>query len=96
MLSKQGLLCGQRMGKLDFYEHCVFVKQCRVSFSMDVHRTKGTLDYIDSDIWCPSPVLFKGETRFLLILIDDDSRKAWVYPLKHKSDVFATFSERLS
>lgn len=49
-LSKQGLLCGQSTGKLDFCEHCVFEKQCRVKFNSVVHRTKETLDYIHSDL----------------------------------------------
>ncbi|ONK68536.1 uncharacterized protein A4U43_C05F12960 [Asparagus officinalis] len=93
ILSKQGLLCGQKTSKLDFYEHCVFGKHHRVSFSTGVRRTKGTLDYIHSDIWGPFQVPSKGGARFLLTLIDDYSRKVWVYPLKHKSDVFATFKQ---
>ena len=32
------------MGELYFCEHCVFKKQCKVKFSADIHRTKGTLD----------------------------------------------------
>ena len=32
LLSKQGLLCGQKIGKLDFCEYCIFGKQHRVSF----------------------------------------------------------------
>ena len=27
-----------------------FGKQCRVKFNVDVHRTKGILDYIHSDL----------------------------------------------
>jgi len=91
VLSKQGLLCGQKTGKLDFCEHCVFGKQHRVSFGTGVHRTKNTLDYIHLDVWGPSQVPSKGEASYLLTLIDDYSRKVWVYPLKNKSDVFATF-----
>lgn len=49
-LSKKGLLGGQITGKLDLCEHCVFGKQCRVKFSSVVHRTKGTVDYIHSDL----------------------------------------------
>ncbi|KAK2992378.1 hypothetical protein RJ640_018297 [Escallonia rubra] len=33
VLSKQGLLGSKKIRKLDFYEHCVFGKQCRVKFS---------------------------------------------------------------
>ncbi|KAK2978679.1 hypothetical protein RJ640_012585, partial [Escallonia rubra] len=40
VLSKQGLLGSKKTGKLDFCEHCVFRKQCRVKFSQAVHTTK--------------------------------------------------------
>ena len=75
MLSKQGLLCGQKTGKLNFCEHCIFGKKHIVSFGTGVHRTKDTLDYVYSDVWGPSQVLLKGETSYLLTLIDDYSRK---------------------
>ncbi|KAL5768311.1 hypothetical protein ACOSQ2_015094 [Xanthoceras sorbifolium] len=91
LLSKRGLLCGQSTGKMDFCEHCVFGKQKRLSFSTGIHRTKGTLDYIHSDLWGPSPVPSKGGARYLLTFIDDFSRKVWVFFLKNKNDVFDTF-----
>ena len=50
ILSKRGLLDGQKTGELNFCEHCVFGKQCRVKFSAGVHRTKGILDYIHLDL----------------------------------------------
>ncbi|KAK2966723.1 hypothetical protein RJ640_000624 [Escallonia rubra] len=40
VLSKQGLLGSKKIRKLDFCEHCVFGKQCRVKFSRAVHTTK--------------------------------------------------------
>lgn len=81
-LSKRGLLGGQSTGSMDFCEHCVFGKQKRVSFGTAVHRTKGTLDYIHSDLWGPSRMVSKGGSRYLLTFIDDFSRKVWVYFLK--------------
>ncbi|KAK2985903.1 hypothetical protein RJ640_008119 [Escallonia rubra] len=41
VLSKQGLLGSKKIGKLDFREHCVFGKQCKVKFSRTAHTTKG-------------------------------------------------------
>ncbi|KAG8474128.1 hypothetical protein CXB51_033787 [Gossypium anomalum] len=55
-LSKRGLLDGQRICKLNFWEHCVFGKQKRVRFTRRIHNTKGTLEYIHSDLWGPSRV----------------------------------------
>ncbi|KAK2976634.1 hypothetical protein RJ640_024168 [Escallonia rubra] len=40
VLSKQGLLGSKKIEKLNFCEHCVFGKQCRVKFSRAVHTTK--------------------------------------------------------
>ena len=47
ILSKRGLLCN-KVGKLDFCEHCVYRKQTKVKFSTAIHRTKGIVDYIHS------------------------------------------------
>ena len=93
LLSKRGLLCGQSTGKMDFCEHCVFGRQKRLSFGTGIHKTRGSLDYIHSDLWGPAPVPSKGGARYLLTFIDDFSRKVWVYFLKHKSDVFDTFKK---
>ncbi|KAI4303367.1 hypothetical protein MLD38_039008 [Melastoma candidum] len=92
-LSNRGLLPVQSIGKLDFCEHCVFGKQKRVSFNTAVHQTKGTLDYIHSDLWGPAQVTSKGGCIYFLTLIDDFSRKVWIYFLKNKSDVFDTFKQ---
>ncbi|KAL3514411.1 hypothetical protein ACH5RR_027128 [Cinchona calisaya] len=94
ILCKRCLLCGQSTGKMDFCEHCVFGKQKRVSFkSPAIHKTKGTLDYIHSDLWGPLRTPSKGGARYMLTFINDYSRKVWVYFLKHKNDVFLTFKQ---
>ena len=49
-LMKQGLLKGAKTGKFDFCEHCVMGKQTRVKFGIAIHRTKGSLDYIHTDV----------------------------------------------
>ncbi|KAG9454463.1 hypothetical protein H6P81_007367 [Aristolochia fimbriata] len=63
LLSKRGLLWGESTGKMVFCEHCIFDKQKRVAFSTGIHRKKGTLDYIHSDIWGPAQVVSKGGAR---------------------------------
>ncbi|KAG8477605.1 hypothetical protein CXB51_030323 [Gossypium anomalum] len=74
-LSKKGLLDGQGICKLNFCEHCVFRKQKRVRFSRGIHNTKGTLEYIHSDLWGPSRVPSRGGANYMLTFIDDFSRK---------------------
>ena len=71
----------------------MFGKQKRVSFIPGAHFTKGTLDYIHSDLWGPSKYPSMGGARFMLTIIDDYFRKLWVFFLKNKSDVFATFKD---
>lgn len=56
ILGKQGLLDGCKVGTLDFCDCCIFGKQCMVKFNTGIHRTKGTLDYIYSDLWGPFKV----------------------------------------
>ena len=46
----RGLLNGLSISKLNLYEHFVFRKQMRVKFTKNIHNTKGTLDYINSDL----------------------------------------------
>ncbi|KAM3319479.1 putative protein isoform X1 [Capsicum chacoense] len=74
-LSRRGLLDGQSITKLEFCEHCIFGKQKRVRFTKGIHSTKGTLDYIHSDLWGPAGVPSKGGANYLLTIIDDYSRK---------------------
>ncbi|KAH0655443.1 hypothetical protein KY285_030325 [Solanum tuberosum] len=94
ILGKRGLICGQSTGNMEFCEHCVFEKQKRVNFkSPAIHRTKGTLDYIHSDLWGPSRTPSKGGAWYMLTFIDDYLRKVWVYFLKNKSNVFLTFKQ---
>jgi hypothetical protein len=93
ILSKQGLLCDQKTGSLDFCEHCVFGKQCRVKFSTSIHRTSGTMDYNHSDLWDSSQVPLNGGVRYFVTFIDDYSIKVWVYFLKKRSYVFVIFKQ---
>ncbi|KAG8473064.1 hypothetical protein CXB51_035003 [Gossypium anomalum] len=85
-LSKRGLLDGQGICKLNFCEHYVFGKQKRVRFTRGIHNTKGTLEYIHSDLWGPSRVPSRGGANYMLTFIDDFFRKVWAFFLKQKSD----------
>jgi len=93
LLSKQGSLGKQGISKLEFCKHCVFGKQKKVSFSTATHRTKGILDYIHSDLWGPSKVSSYRGRRYMITIIDDISRKVWVYFLRHKNETFPTFKK---
>ena len=92
-LSRRWLFDGQSTSKLKFWEHWIFGKQKRVKFTKGFYNSKGTLDYIHSDLWGPSSVPSKEDANYMLTIIDDFSKKVWVFVLKEKSDVFPTFKE---
>ena len=90
-LMKQGLLKGAKTCKLAFCEHCVLGKQTRVKFGTAVHRTKGTLDYIHTDVWGPTKVSSLGGKHYFVSFVDDFSRRVWVYTMRHKDEVLKIF-----
>ena len=79
ILSKRGLLGSEGTRKLDFCDHSVFGKQKGVSFSTATYRSKGTLDYIHSDLWGSSRVPFIGGKRCMPTFVHDFSQRVWVY-----------------
>ncbi|KAH9698871.1 Integrase catalytic domain-containing protein [Citrus sinensis] len=92
-LQKQGVLGSSQISELDFCEDCVLGKATRNSFGKSVHSTKGILEYIHSDLWGPAQTMSLGGNTYFLSLIDDYSRRVWVYVLKHKDQVFGKFRE---
>ena len=68
-------------------------KNIKKIFPSSTKRSKGILDLIHSDLCGPisSPSL-SGYLCYVL-LIDDFSRKSWIYFLKAKSETFNKFQE---
>ncbi|KAH9762600.1 Integrase catalytic domain-containing protein [Citrus sinensis] len=93
ILEKQGVLGDDKVGSVEFCEVCVLGKSSRTSFKTAVHKTKGTLDYIHSDLWGPAQTISLGGAKYFLSLIDDYSRMVWVYLLKSKNKVFEKFKQ---
>lgn len=92
-LGKQNLLCGDQTSRLEFCESCTLEKSCRVKFNIAIHNTKGILNYVHSDLWGPSKVCSKGGVRYFISIIDDYSRRVWVYCLKSKDQAFEAFKD---
>ena len=79
---------------LGLCEDCIYGKQKRVSFSKTVRMSKAEkLELVHTDVWRPAPVKSLGGSSYYVTFIDDSNRKVWVYFLKNKSDVFATFKK---
>ncbi|KAH9768873.1 Integrase catalytic domain-containing protein [Citrus sinensis] len=92
-LQKQGVLGDEKITELDFCEDCVLGKTTRSSFKSSTHTTCGILDYIHSDLWGPAQTVSLGGNSYFLSIIDNFSRRVWVYVLKHKDQVFEKFRE---
>ena len=66
--------------------------QKRVCFSKSVRTSKAEkLELVHTNVWGPAPIKSLGGSSYYVTFIDDSTRKVWVYFLKNKSDVFATF-----
>ncbi|GMP51093.1 hypothetical protein CsSME_00017460 [Camellia sinensis var. sinensis] len=90
-LGHVGLLKGAKTGKLEFCKHCVLGKQTRIKFGTAIHRTKGILDYVHTDVWGPSKNASLGGKHYFVSFIDDFSRRVWIYTMKHKDEVLDIF-----
>ncbi|GJS07278.1 retrovirus-related pol polyprotein from transposon TNT 1-94 [Tanacetum coccineum] len=93
VLEKQGLFGKESLGKLDFCENYVLGKSHRVRFDVGRHTTQGVVDYVHSDLWGPSQVESLRGKRYFLSIIDDYSRRVWVYILRFKHEAFGKFKE---
>lgn len=90
-LEKQGILKGKLSGHLGFCEQCVYGKSCKVKFRTGIHTTSEPLAYVHSDLWGASRVKTLGGASYFMSIIDDYSRKVWVFLLKSKDQAFITF-----
>ncbi|CAJ2674023.1 unnamed protein product [Trifolium pratense] len=92
-LAKQGLLGKEKLNKLDFCDNCTLGKQHKVKFGVGVHKSTRPFEYVHSDLWGPASVSTHGGGSYFLSIIDDYSRRVWVYIIKNKSDTFEKFKE---
>jgi len=68
-LVKQDLLKGAKICKLKFCEHRVLGKKIKVKLGTRIHRTKGILDYVHTNIWGPRTHLLEENTIFSSLLM---------------------------
>ena len=73
------------------FVNTVYGKACRVKFGTGQQRTKGTLDYIHADLWGSSQTPSYSGPRYFLSMVDDYSRKLWIFIFKTKDEVHDYF-----
>jgi len=92
-LAKQGLLGNEKLNKLDLCDNCTLGKQHKVKFGVGVHKSSRPFEYVHSDLWGPASIKIHERGSYFMSIIDDYSRRVWVYILKNKSDAFGKFKE---
>lgn len=64
-----------------------------MSFEPSVSKAKSVLDYIHYDLWGSAKVQTHFGNNYFMSLIDDYTRKIWVYLLTSKGHAFFMFKE---
>lgn len=92
---KDGYFSSDNLSCMSFCDSCVLGKQSKVKFSnFPISKqpvTSEILEYLHSDVWDPASVPTHGGNRYFLFVINDFSRKVWVFLMKNKSDMFEKF-----
>ncbi|KAM0038591.1 putative RNA-directed DNA polymerase [Helianthus debilis subsp. tardiflorus] len=72
---------------------CLVGKSTKLHLSSSDYKSTHVLDLVFCDVWGPAPVLSCDGHHYFLLCVDHFSRFMWWFPLKRKSDVFATFKQ---
>ena len=75
------------------YKGCAKGNNIKNPFPKSETKTKGTLEFIHLDVCGPMSSTSLSCFEYYIKFIDDYSRKAWIYFLKAKSEVFEKFKE---
>lgn len=71
---------------------CIKAKLTRTTFKKIGHiYTKKPLELMHLDLWSSTAGSSFGQTKYILTVVDDFSRYAWVFPLKNKNQSLRTF-----
>lgn len=72
-LHKKNSLKGVRSCTIGLCKYFVLGKQCRFCFNTRIHKTKGILDYVHSDVWGATKETLVGGFRYFVTFTDDFS-----------------------
>jgi hypothetical protein len=70
--------------EFDFFEHCIYGKQSRVTFSSGVTRENGIIELSHSDMFGHVTMPSFGGSMYNVFFIDVFSRNTWIYFLRKK------------
>lgn len=66
-------------------------KSTKLPYKPSKYSAKSHLEYVYCDLWGPSRTETLGGARYYISIMDDFSRKLWVFTLKDKSEAFQKF-----
>lgn len=73
-------------------EPCKLNKYKRVSFkTSEFNNSKAPLELLFLDVWGPAQTIGRNGERYYVSILDDFSKRMFVFPISHKSDVFDVF-----
>jgi hypothetical protein len=71
---------------------CLRAKAHQLPYPTSCSTTKVPLELVHTDVWGPAIDSF-GNKKYYVSFIDDFSKFAWIYLIRHKSEVFKFFQE---
>ena len=92
-LVKSGIMQAQLEVEHLRCEECVLGKSKKLAYPKGKHTSAKPLDYAHSDLWGPAQVNSTGGGRYYMSIIDDYSRKIWIYILKEELEAFSKFRD---
>lgn len=95
-MSKDGLARGlpELVMPKKMCEGCLMSKQTRRKFpQQSLFHAKEKLELIHGDLCGPITPTTQAGNKYFFLLVDDYSRKMWVYMLKEKSEAFEVFKK---
>ena len=85
-IMSSGLLGSIKINIIDCLP-CQLSKQPAFPFNNSHSVLFAPFDLIYSDVWCPSPTITMGGSRYYVIFVDDFSRYTWIYLMKNRSEL---------
>lgn len=70
---------------------CSMSKSHKLPFPVSYTAATAPFQLIHSDVWGPTSVPSFGGFHYYICFIDDFTKYCWLYPLKQKSDAYASF-----
>ena len=94
ILHSRKLLPDLKQLSLEFCENFVYGNHKRVRFiRVGKQKKSEKLELVHTYVWGLTQVQSLGVSHYYVTFIDDATRKTWVYFIRQKSDMFATFKK---